>query len=175
VPSCNPLTQVRLTDGAVACGSSDPLSPDRACYLANGVGICAVAGDAAATQGTVAGPFVNACAPGFGTQFTDQLPGGVCAAFCAPAPTSATSAQNAGGEPASGFTCNEAGAPTAECRFLSPAFSPTAPPSLGACFDFADFSVAPGVPYRSCTVLDHTDADADGLLDDEQYGCVPLN
>ena len=87
VPQCDPLTEVRLTDSAPACGSPNPSAPIYGCYgAAGGVFTCERAGSAANTSDApISGtPALNACAVGFDpllVQSSSSLTS-ICVAVC---------------------------------------------------------------------------------------------
>ncbi len=191
--TCNPVTQVRNTDLAPACGSANPGTPTRGCYgHPDGGFVCASAGNAANVAGrTVASAYLNSCAPGFEPflrSSSDPKSDLVCAAFCSPAPTSINAQANAGGLVGSGHTCADRGAPGAECRYLflvQNTVDPQSPTSLGNtlgfCFTPSNYQYdtnndqIPDTLWPSCTTLATTDIQTplDGLPDNVSWGCAP--
>lgn len=191
---CNPLTQVRLSDGAAACGSPDPANPTKGCYgvpaTAAGeptVFTCALAGPANMTErvpvtGTV---YLNSCAPGY-EPLLDQSTGSttpVCVAFCSPVDTTLQSHPSPGG--ASPYSCQEkGGSATDECRFLWWIEAPGATASawsngVGFCLDYPSYmydSNNDGIPdttFPSCTALSATAFNFDATQNDPTFwGCV---
>ena len=191
-PRCDPVTQVRLTDGAPACGSTDPSAPNRGCYGSpNGDFTCAPAistkkhGDEP-LSGSTGTPFLNGCAPGYAAVFkksSDPSSPIVCQALCRPGETHKTSTANAGG--VSPNTCAARGAAGAECRywwFVEDESRPKTAESntVGFCVNYANYTydhdmsatTAP-IPWPSCTTLANTDTNADGIADNMYFGCGP--
>jgi hypothetical protein len=191
-PTCNPLTQVRLSDGAPACGSANPDAPNLGCYGAPGRNgrtttfFCAPAGDATYTHRVVArgpasgGAYLNGCAPGYLPLLAAQTGSSetVCVALCTPGATSiGSTADRQGVAPA---TCPAAGATAAEeeCRFWwfledleSTPLSPWTN-TLGFCFDPTRYTYdddqipeTPAVATPSCATLPDTD---------QSWACQPL-
>jgi len=194
VATCDPLTQVRSSDGADACGSVDPNAPSLGCY-SNGRGgfICAKAGDPnktsdapAAVGGVV---FLNACAPGFLPILTASSADPttvICVALCAPGFTSSAQPANAAG--ISPHSCPDRGALAPhECHFFWLAQDPNGgldqySNTLGFCMNYtqyqfdADGDGVPETAYPSCTALSEstTTYDKSGTLPDNIYfGCGP--
>lgn len=179
---CDPLTQVRLTDGAPACGSLDPLHPSRGCYGAPSQGAlptvftCAVAGPSGNVSDVAVGtsPALNACAPGFLPLLVEASGSSViiCTALCEPTDTTLASHADPGG--LSPHSCADAGAGgTHECRYLWFLEGDTTPTGrwsngLGVCFDYAQYVTDP-----SCTTLTTTDNTYSVDLNDAAFwGCV---
>jgi hypothetical protein len=168
-PTCDPVTQVRLTDGAQWCGSIDTVLPEQTCVgQPNGPFFCAPTQDTSATHGRLIGQpvYLNACAAGFMPYM--QEPGStgnaICAAMCRPQETSMTMQGGAQGQPGSGYTCPDRGAFTAECRFVSMIQNSGQPgfgdfDSVGYCFDYQNY---PGMD--SCTTAG---------IDPQANGCFP--
>jgi hypothetical protein len=194
-PTCDPLTQARLTDGAAACGSPDPATPTLGCY---GVAssdarptrfLCATV--PAAAQGKThrqpalgpagGGAFLNGCAPGYLPLLLDSTGSFtvVCIALCAPLPVYFGSTAGLGGQ--APRTCAAAGATGAdeECVYwwmLEDAATEVSTFSngLGYCFDHTRYTYGdPPAPFPSCTTLAATDADANGTPDWLEFGCGP--
>jgi len=191
--TCNPVTQVRDTDQAPACGSPNPGTPTRGCYGDIDTGfVCASAGNSANVAGSMpANGSLNSCAPGFQallrSSSAPQSPI-ICVAFCAPAPTSSVQPGNAGGLLGSGHTCANRGA-SGECRYLfllRDSFVPEPPTSLGNTLGFcfvpsnyqydSDNDQVLDTPYPSCTTLAPTDVQAplDGEPDNASGACAPI-
>jgi hypothetical protein len=194
-PTCNPVTQTRDFDGALACGSPNPTVPTLGCYGApGGTFSCAPAGDStkthrvdAATGGFV---YLNSCAPGYAPLLrrSSADPSPVCIAFCSPAESySGSSASIAGTAP---HTCPARGASAPEeCRFfwfLEPLedgariLSPYSN-GVGFCFDPTQYllwdddnnSATPNVASPSCAVLSNTPPADGGVPDHRTWGCAP--
>lgn len=194
---CNPLTQVRLTDGAAACGSPNPAAPTRGCYGVPSqdnlptVFTCAMAGDPAKTHRVPAGDpiYVNSCAPGYLPLLIDSTGSttGVCIALCSPVAAWQGNTAGLGGAPP--HTCAAAGATGAgeECRFWWFMEGPTTPLSqwsngLGYCFDHTRYTwdadnnpLTPDVTMPSCGALASTDTDGNGVADYLEWGCGPIS
>jgi hypothetical protein len=187
VPGCDPVTQVRATDGAPACGSPDPSNPTWGCYGFPGQGFsCQPAGPATEISDvTVDSPTVNACAPGFEPllrQDSDTFIY-ICVAFCRPAPTSVEMPTQAAGAADSGYTCPDRGAlGTHECRYFwafeNPPYDDVGN-SVGYCMDYTRYHAGIGythMPYPSCTALSDSayTLDLSMMLSDAQvFACVP--
>lgn len=193
-PTCNPLSQVRLTDGAAACGSPDPLAPTLGCYGTPSQDTHPTrfqwapipAGAAGRTHRVEAyGPspgsaYLNGCAPGYlpllrASSGSTTM---VCIALCSPLPVSAGSTAGLGGQ--APHTCAAAGATGAgeECLYWWWLEDPATPISvssngLGFCFDHTQYETSPGVAYPSCTTLSTSDTDLNGTPDWLEYGCGP--
>jgi hypothetical protein len=187
-PLCNPVSQVRLTDGAANCGATilTP-QPNRGCY-ANGtvdggaIFACAPAGMGghgvrAQSFGNTA--FINGCAPGFLPIFPepDGGPRVLCAATCTAKPTSVASPQDAGG--VAPFSCAARGALLAECRYFRWVGGSTSEP-WGVCFDYREYRwdhdgnvSTPDVPVPSCTTLTTAPSADGGASQASFWGCVP--
>lgn len=165
---CNPLTQVRLSDGAAACGSPNPMSPTQGCYgLPSAdsqptVFTCGAAGPSSMTaDAPIAGPvFTNSCAPGY-LPLLVQSTGSttpICVATCSPTDTSLESHPAPGG--VTPYTCQaKGGAATEECRYwwaLEGASTPASTWSngLGYCLDYPNYTYGtPATQFPSCTTL----------------------
>lgn len=168
-PTCDPVTQARLTDGAPWCNSANQSQPENACVgQPNGPFFCAPTADVNAMHGRVIGQpvYLNACAAGFMPYM--QEPNGtgnaVCAAMCRPQETSMTMPGGAQGQPGSGYTCPDRGAATAECRFVSMIQSDGQPgfgdhDNVGFCLDYQNYPSA-----ASCTTAG---------IDPQSNGCAP--
>ncbi len=190
-PQCNPLTQVRLTDGAPACGSPDPAAPTLGCYGAPSqdatatVFTCAHVTSLTNTQGAPAGSagqvYVNSCAPGYLPLLVDSTGStqAICIALCSPADTYLGSSANRQG--VSPYSCPDKGATqtTQECRYwwwIEGAATPqTAVTStLGFCFDYSRYTYGtPPAPTPSCATLSTSDTNGDGTPDYLEWGCGP--
>jgi hypothetical protein len=189
VPTCDPVTQQR-SDGAPACGSADPASPNLGCYGRDGVYSCAPVPSQAAglTHGMPAfgpGPgsaYLNGCAPGYQARFVagTGMTTVVCNAYCSPGTT--FQGNGSTGVGVAPHTCPARGATTAECRFVS--WIDSGPTSvnnaIGVCFDYQNFNYdhdmsggTPNVPFPSCTTVSNMDLDADGTPDLLEWGCGP--
>jgi hypothetical protein len=190
--TCNPLTQTRDSDGAAACGSSNPSAPTLGCFGPVGRSFtCAPIISTTKTQGVPAGAptYINSCAPGFlplrPDSSTTSAP--VCTAFCRPAATSSANPSNAPGQAGSGFTCPDKGAASPnECRYFWWMFEDTNPfmPSphsntLGVCFSYPNYrfdsngDMSLDMAYPSCATLSPTAHSYDLVLTDaEAWGCV---
>jgi hypothetical protein len=184
---CDPLSQVRLSDGAPACGSTT-VPADRGCY-----GFpsrdekptefrCYSAGTGG--HGTMPMPpsQVNSCAPG-------TIPMGVagCTAYCAPLRiNNTTPPENTVGEPP--YSCPEAGAtdPGVRCQHLwrqEGAQTPLSAASndVGFCIDFTRFSwdddqnaATPPVPWPLPeTLTPYVDAMNPQPTEDLFWGTAP--
>ena len=177
---CNPVTQ--LTSLSASCGT------DMGCYysdLATGpVATCAQA-PANPTSYEQDDPitgnvYVNSCAPGF-MPVLDGSGNPVCTATCAPVETWSGSTTDIGG--AAPYTCASRGATGYECRFASfqSSFGTSDPllNSIGLCFDpsarmyDSDGNGSLDTVWPSCADLANTDTDADGIDDNEKWGCAP--
>jgi hypothetical protein len=185
-PQCDPLTQVRLTDGAAACGSPNPATPTLGCYGApvNGtptVFTCAPAGPSNMTErqpisGTV---YLNSCAPGY-LPLMLQSTGSttvICSAVCSPAYTTLQSHSTPGG--VSPYSCQDkGGGSTDECRYWwwieagAPATSWSN--GLGFCLDYSYYTYGtPPATYPSCTTLSSTSYIFDATVNDATFwGCT---
>ena len=157
-PTCDPVTQVRNTDGAGWCNSTNIAQPERTCVgQTNGPFFCAPTQDVNATHGFVPSPaYLNSCAAGYMPFGQDVAGNPMCVAMCSPAPTSMLNQANAGGQPGSGYTCTDRGADTAECRYIHILQDPGQPGyglynNVGFCFDY-QISGAP-----SCTTSTEND------------------
>lgn len=201
-PGCDPLTQERLTDGAPACGSPDPLAPTAGCYGAPSrtpepsrfacAGVPAPAADLTHLDPGYGpgggGAYLNGCAPGYLPllrETSDLSSPVVCIALCQPAETHAGSSALRQGVPP--FSCPDAGATGTgeECRFwwfledpLTAAGPLTA--GLGFCLDPSRYrwdddqnAGTPDVPFPSCADLSSADTDSDGTPDHLEWGCGP--
>ncbi len=188
IATCNPVTQVRLTDNAPACGSADPSQPNRGCFGQFGSPFTCFPSSSTVVHGEVANPsggpvYLNSCAPGFLPLLSEE-PGStriLCAALCTPVETHASATSGAAG--ASPHACTDRGATDAECRFAH--FVEPQPSAfgneVGFCLDYADRSwdhdedpATEPVPFPSCTALTAGDADGDGVADHLPWGCGPL-
>jgi hypothetical protein len=157
--TCDPVTQVRLTDGAAWCNSLDTVLPERTCVgVPNGPFTCAPTVDVNAMHGTPVPPpvYLNSCAAGFMPLLQDASGNPYCVAMCSPAPTSMLNPQNAGGAPGSGYTCSDRGANAAECRYIHILQDSGQPGygqynNVGICLDYQNF----GAP--SCTASTEND------------------
>lgn len=108
-PSCHPVTQERLSDGAAACGSPNPTRPSRGCYSLSGTSFdffclpSISSDDPPKTHGMAPAslngrPFVNGCAPGYAPLLRKQdTLDAVCIAYCRPWPTDTIQPQLAAG------------------------------------------------------------------------------
>ena len=187
---CNPLTQVRLSDGAAACGSPDLANPTRGCYGAPAgiagrpsVFTCARAGPSNMTSDVVVTtPYLNSCAPGFiplltaGSGSTDAI----CVALCRPADTTLESHPTPGGQ--SPYSCADKGAGGShECRYWWGMEADGASTSawsngLGYCMDYTKYTYSLGGPaltFPSCTTLSGTGHLFDPTFTDAAYwACV---
>lgn len=176
-PTCDVLTQKRDSDGAEACGSTDPQNPNRGCYgypSSDNTPTefrCSGAGDATLNPGApipVADAYLNACAPGYIPLFyasSSDHNNVVCTAFCQPQDTNSTAKAGANGKVGSNQTCADKNSPTPfECRYLwwyEDATTPLTKYShgLGVCFDYSKYTWTPGgtgtaaVAQPSCTEL----------------------
>jgi len=193
-PTCDPLTQVRLTDGAAACGSPNPLAPTMGCYGLPSQDarttrfMCASFPAAAADKthrvpalGPVSGgAYLNGCAPGYLPLLREATGSSttVCIALCSPLPVSLGNTAGLGGQ--APHTCAAAGATGAgeECLYwwlLEGATTPVSTFSngLGFCFDHTQYTDGAGDPWPSCTTLATTDGNANGTPDWLEYGCGP--
>jgi hypothetical protein len=91
-PTCNVLTQVRDSDGAEACGSTDPLMPNRGCYgFPSGTAAptdfsCTGAGDLGHREVVTPPIYTNSCLPGAIPMLRESSGSMqvVCIAPCAP-------------------------------------------------------------------------------------------
>jgi hypothetical protein len=165
---CDPLTQVRLTDNAVACGSPNPATPTLGCYgmpsstsAQPSVFTCAPAGPSNMTSDVVIStPFVNGCAPGYLPLFYSATGSTsvICTALCQPADTTLESHATPGGT--SPFSCADKGAGgTHECRYWWWLEDPTAATTrwsngLGFCLDYTRYTYPQGgstLTFPSCT------------------------
>jgi hypothetical protein len=193
-PTCDPVTQVRSTDGAAACGSANPTDPSRGCFgLPAGAGTasvftCAPTLAGAPGHGTVLPPpvFLNGCAPGAlpilaaSNNSSDVL----CVALCTPAPSSSADFTSIGG--LAPHTCADRGAAGAECRYWWFLEHPAALPSparngVGFCFEPSRYTwdddgnaFTPEVPLPSCAVLEPVDTNGVATDDAAYWGCLPL-
>ncbi len=193
-PTCDPLTQVRLTDGAAACGSPDPLAPTLGCYGFPSRDarptrfMCATVPVAAAGKThrvpalgpASGGAYLNGCAPGYLPLIYDSTGSTtiVCIALCSPLPVSLGNTAGLGGQ--APHTCAAAGATGAgeECIYwwwLEDAATAVSTFSngLGFCFDHTRYTYGAGVAWPSCTTLATTDTDANGAPDWLEFGCGP--
>ena len=194
--TCDPLTQVRLTDGAAACGSPSVLSPTRGCYgypshdFRPSTFICATAGSADKTHRVPAANatgavYLNSCAPGYVPILYDSTGSTtvVCIALCSPVDSYLGNVSQVGGAVPS--TCAAAGATGAgeECRFwgfLEDVTTPITPVTngVGFCLDHLrytwdadnDVNTLP-VPWPSCGDLASTDTNGNGVADYLEWGC----
>jgi hypothetical protein len=182
-PQCDPLTQVRLSDGAAACGSPNPATPTLACYGRPGGGgaptvfTCASAGPSTMTDrqpisGTV---YLNSCAPGHLPLMVESTGSTtvICSALCSPADTTLAS------HPAPGGVAPYGCPGTDECRYwwwLEDAGTPVTAWSngLGFCIDYTYYTYGtPAVTFPSCTTLSSTAHNFDPTLSDATYwGCT---
>jgi hypothetical protein len=199
VPSCDPVTQVRLSDSAEACGSADPSAPTLGCYASYANSVlptaftCAPAGAADLTHReparTSAGgtPYLNGCAPGYLPLLVESTGSAVvvCIALCTPVESHQGDADGLLG--AAPHQCPDRGATGAgeECRFyswLEPETAPvsTATSTVGFCFDHTKYTwdhdqnatTAP-VAAPSCADLPNTDTNGDGVDEHAAWGCAP--
>ena len=193
-PTCDPLTQQRLADGAPYCGGT--AGPSLGCYGGPSVDpspshfICAKAGPATNVSDTACDQngmcFLNGCAPGFLALLhaSNSDPTPICVALCEPGDTSQAAPGNAQGKVGSGHTCPDAGAGgTHECRYwrwLEGADTPVSSFSagLGFCMDYTKYlydsngDQSLDAAYPSCTTLSatgHTFSDA--VSDTQYWGC----
>jgi hypothetical protein len=186
---CDPVTQVRLSDGAAACGSPNPAAPTRGCYGTPGsstyptVFTCTAAGPSNMTERTViAGTvYVNSCAPGYlplMVQSTGSM-SVICSAVCDPAATTLQSHLDPGG--LSPYSCQDAGGgATEECRYWWWLEDPAAPVTawsngIGFCIDYTQYTYGtmPPTTYPSCTALSSTAFDFSTTVNDATYwGCT---
>ncbi len=191
-PQCDPLTQVRLTDGAAACGSADPAAPTLGCFgmpsqdtkpTVFTCGQVLSLTNTHRTNAAIGGQwYVNSCAPGYlpllvdSSANTSQVD---CIALCRPSVSYAgNSALRQGVSP---YSCPDAGATatTEECRYWwmlegggAPVTSVTN--DLGFCFDYTKYTNGyPPAPDPSCATLSLTDANGDGVPDYLEWGCGP--
>lgn len=178
---CDPVTQVRLEDGAAACGSPDPANPTQGCYGVPGEDFFCAPSVSARTHGEVVPPpvYLNSCAPGY-APLLNQSTGStdaICVAFCAPGETHKDATANADG--VSPHTCASRGASGAECRYFHLIETPfTANTNtVGICFDYGNFTYdhdmnngTPDVPTPSCTTVDAGTGPGEHL----SWGCGPL-
>ncbi len=195
VPTCDPVTQDRATDGAPACGSPDPLNPMLGCYgLPDGDFICAPVADSTRTHGAEpvsaasGNPYLNGCAPGYlplMRSSSDSSSEIICMALCTPGETYLGQPENSGG--LSPHTCTDRGATgvTVECRywhFLEGSAQPATKWSntIGFCMDHMQYSwdhdQEPGtasVRFPSCKDLANSDTDGDDIADHVLWGCGP--
>lgn len=192
-PQCNPLTQVRLTDGAPACGSPNPAAPTLGCYGSPaGPGMptyftCASAGPSNMTEGVVISGtvYLNSCAPGYMPLLRQSSASTavICSALCSPADTTSTSPSLAGG--VSPYSCQDKGGGAGEeCRYWWWLEDPTATATswsngLGFCLDYTQYmySSVPNGPldtqFPSCTTLSTTSFAFDPTVNDATYwGCT---
>lgn len=180
LPTCDPVTLVRLSDGAANCGSTSSAG----CYaqptVDAGIAFACAAAPANAPAhgeparlGSTGQPFANGCRPGAFPFFVARTGSAttVCTATCRPKPTSTASSLDAGGlEP---YSCSMRGAPNAECRYLDFWLPMSTRTNYGVCYDYQNFTwdhdgntnTAP-VPTPSCRTLPPADAGA--------WGCLPL-
>ena len=157
---CDPVDQTRTVDGAAACGSPVPATPNRGCYGVFDFAFrCAPVpamvmadpllydhGDTAYGPGT-GSAYLNGCAPGYlptiRSSFDVDAPV-LCVAACTPGPTSLEDPANANGLVGSGHTCADRGAPgpTWECRYFwifETGVPPLHPDGVGFCWDPDDY------------------------------------
>jgi len=167
-PTCDPVSQIRLSDGQSWCGSTNTVQPERTCVgQPNGPFFCANTVDVNALHGTLINPpYLNGCAAGFMPYMPDpNMSGGaICAAMCRPQETSMVMPAGAQGQPGSGYTCPDRGAFNAECRFVSMIQDMSQPgfgdhDEVGFCLDYQNY---PGMD--SCTVA---------ITDPQSNGCYP--
>ncbi len=187
-PQCDPLTQVRLTDGAAACGSPNPATPSLGCYGAPGYGgaptvfTCVPAGPSSMTErqpisGTV---YLNSCAPGYLPLMSESTGSttAICSALCSPAYTTLESHPTPGG--VSPYSCQDkGGGSTDECRYwwwIEGAGTPATPWSngLGFCLDYTYYTYGtPPVTSPSCTTLSSAAFNFSTAVDDATFwGCT---
>jgi hypothetical protein len=190
-PQCDPLTQVRLTDGAAACGSPDPANPNLGCYGAPSAaaGVPTVFSCARAALGdmtsdvVIPAPYVNGCAPGY-LPLLAAASGSIdtiCVALCRPADTTLESHPTPGGIPPSTCAVRGAGG-THECRHWWALEHPRAATStwsngLGFCVDYTRYTFPiggnPATPVPSCTAVSATSHVYDTTITDAAFwGCV---
>lgn len=197
-PTCDPVSQIRLDDGAPACGSPDPMFPSRGCYgYMEGPFVCTylTSGASTRTHGTTplmsptGTPYANGCAPGnvvFGLVAETGETVFSCRALCRPAETfMGSDAQRQGVAP---NTCAARGASAAteECRFVG--FFLDVPssevPGVGMCLDptaitydddMDQGAVTPRIPWPSCSTLTTGDLNNDGRPDHQSWGCAPAS
>ncbi len=185
--TCDPVTQVRLTDNAAACGSADPSQPDRSCFGDFGRPFTCGPGTSRRVHGDVVNPngepiYLNSCAPGFLPIFFEETGSTrvVCSAMCTPVETHQGSPSGANG--LSPYACADRGAVDAECRFSHyvEATPSGAGNQYGVCMDYQNHlydddqnAQTPMVPIPSCTALTTDDGDGDGLADHVSWGCGP--
>lgn len=189
-PTCDPVTQERTFDGAAACGSTDPMNPNRGCYGYNTF-TCASVSSLALTQrhrDVAFGPspgaaYANGCAPGYIPllrEYGGQDP--LCIALCRPAETSKGNTANEDGVAPNTCAARGATGVSAECRFLhfvenrsDPSWVPSAwSNTVGFCLDYDlyayDHDMNPGtadVTYPSCGSIDA------GSSESIDWGCAP--
>ncbi|HSQ63645.1 MAG TPA: hypothetical protein VLM85_10545 [Polyangiaceae bacterium] len=198
--TCNPLTQVRLTDNAPTCGGTiNNGQPTLGCYgmpsqdtspttfTCTTAGLVANNSDVVCNQSNSCGPYTNGCAPGYlplmnaSTSSTDRI----CVALCEPDDTSLESHPNPGGK--NGHTCGAAGAGgTHECRYWWMAEGSTTPISqwsdgLGYCMDYTKYMYdsnndnIPDTVFPSCTTLSLTAHNFSSTISDAEYwGCISV-
>lgn len=167
-PTCDPLTQRRLTDNAANCGGTidnaqSPPQPSKGCYGTPSTSseptkfLCAQAGKASRTSdfpctsssgcASTNSPYLNGCAPGFLPLLHESTgsPTVICVALCEPGNTSSAAIDNATGKVGSSHTCPLQGAGGShECRFWWSQEGAKAPISsssngLGICYDYTKY------------------------------------
>jgi hypothetical protein len=191
-PQCDPLTQVRLTDGAAACGSPNPAVPTLTCVglpsqdsepsVFTCAGVLSLT-NTHRTNAEIAGQvYLNACAPGYLPLLVDSSANPTqydCIALCRPSATYAGNASLRQG--VSPYSCPDKGAtaPGEECRYWwlfeggsTPVSSVTS--DLGFCLDYTKYTYGtPPVPDPSCATLSQLDLNSDGTPDYLEWGCGP--
>ncbi len=188
IPRCDPVTQVRLYDGAAACGSPDPTAPTRGCVGTPNKGFrCQPTSSTKKHGDELVTPYLNGCAPGYQPllhKTADPSSPFICVAFCKPGETYSTSTANAGGVAPN--TCAARGATGAECRYwwyLEDTSLPKTTDSntVGFCLDYGNYtydhdgnSTTAPIPFPSCTTLANTDTNGDSTPDHLYWACGPL-
>lgn len=194
-PTCDPLTQVRLSDSAPACGSMDPMMPTRGCYGAASQDntatnfTCTGAGDPMLRhRSPVTAPiFLNSCAPGY-VPLLREMTGSmttVCIAYCDPVNTlmGATVATSQGMSP---HSCPDKGATaqSEQCRYLwwfegNQTPISAASDAYGFCVDYTRYQydsnndMTPDTAWPSCRTLVANAADPMNPVDAAwAWGCT---
>ena len=192
-PTCDPVSQTRLDDGAAACGSPAPAFPTLGCYgYLGGPFTCSrfpnsvmtLTHGATALTSPSGAPYVIGCAPGYVSLGTAAQGVFRCHALCTPAETfMGNDAQRQGAAP---HTCAARGATAAteECRFSGFYLDDPSEglPAVGVCVDPTDFTwdhdmdldaMTPEVPWPSCSTLTSGDTDGNEIPDHVYWGCGP--